>query len=200
MALVTEVEPSSPAAGPRPAARRRLAAVAAAGGVLAGLGGYWALTPHLAVDQAVPTGEAGASACVVTLPAGPADPEALGARCVDGAWIANRGMLPVTLSEVALASVTGPGEISVALTEGTSVDSPATRQVTLGPGEEVLLTVEMQLPQCTQEGGPASTSTLDAIMLTARTGPVTHRRTEVAIGTSATVRSADGSPMAHCTP
>ncbi|WP_372593593.1 hypothetical protein, partial [Actinotalea sp.] len=63
MTVVTELEPSPPAGGRRRAARRRIAAVAAAGLVLAGAVGYWALTPHLAIDPPVGTAEGGTSSC-----------------------------------------------------------------------------------------------------------------------------------------
>ncbi|WP_372593803.1 hypothetical protein, partial [Actinotalea sp.] len=64
---------------------------------------------------------------------------------------------PVTIADVALATVTGPGGIGVSITDGAAVDSPPTRQVT-------------------------------------------QHRTEVAVGTSATVTTADGSALAACAP
>lgn len=192
---------------PPPPAERRAAAVrrgwigALRGGVLLTLvlGGYWLVTPHLASDQSPESVGRVPAGCSGSLSAGQPVLDAGVVSCESPVRVTNHGLLPVTLTAVRAAVVTGPGEVSIRMSLDGGQDSPVAEQVTLGRGEELVLWVQLRLPPCTQTGGSESLTTLNEIELTAAIGPVTRRAT-VAGWMTGQVSTDDGSNLQACVP
>lgn len=191
-------------AAPAPTHRRRRgwrAWVAAATALVLLGAGFWLFTPRLVSDQnpdaigEVPSGGAAG------VPSG-ADAEPGG----DSSWVetylevTNSGPLAVTVSEPSFGQLTGTDSLQSAqlgLSHARTSSGPFRAEMTIEPGESVIVFIRIYGSECSDSGSSESLTTIEDVILRAQVGPFT-RNVRVPAWSTMQVMTQDGSALPPC--